>query len=229
MKFLVDTAMTADIKRLAGQDAVVGSTSNAKIAVSQGVTDYQRFVQELAPYADELDISISPPRADSNEQLLTDARRILSLGAFRIKIPVCTTSGASTAEAIVPLLDDGVKLNVTAVMSAEQIDQRLFNHLGLGHTIRVSLFAGRLRDAGMDPAVEVRRIRRLGVPGVAVVWASTRDLQAINDADAAGCDYVTASAALIDGYVADRPAPQDMSMSVLRSFEEAAITGRLFL
>jgi transaldolase len=138
--------------------------------------------------------------ADDSTEIIRQARLIASWADnVYVKIPVTTTDGTSTIPMIRQLAGEGVKLNVTALMTPAQVES-VASALPPGVPAIISVFAGRVADTGRDPVplmqecVDLLRHRDT----VELIWASPRELLNIFQADAIGCDIITVTADLLN-------------------------------
>jgi transaldolase len=133
--------------------------------------------------------------SDDFVEMELQAREIASWGSnVYVKIPVTTTEGQFSGPLISRLTQTGVQVNVTAVMTVDQVE-RIVEHLDPRTPSVVSVFAGRIADTGRDPmpimAESVRRLRAR--PMAELIWASPRELLNVIQADVAGCHIITAT------------------------------------
>lgn len=187
----------AMIKR-AREGFVRGFTTNPTLMNKAGVRDYAAFARSVLAEIKDLPISFEV-FSDDFAEMERQALLISSWGEnVNVKIPITNTQSTPSLPVIRSLLSRGVKLNVTAVFTREQ-------WLGLREVLRpeddviVSIFAGRIADAGVDPAPmmtqAVQDFRNL--PGAKVLWASPREALNVYQADACGCAIITATDDLI--------------------------------
>ena len=137
--------------------------------------------------------------ADDLEGMEQEARRIAGLGDnVYVKIPVTNSKGESTAPLIDRLTAEGIKVNVTAIFTIEQV-REVVDALKSGTPAVVSVFAGRIADTGVDPmpimqeALAICRQKE----GVELLWASPRETFNIYQADSLGVDIITCTSDLI--------------------------------
>lgn len=195
IKIYLDGASLSDMKRLAG--AVDGFTTNPSLMKSAGITDYRKFAAEVLAIADGKPVSFEV-LADDAVGMERQARLIDGWGEnIWVKIPVITAVGLPCAGFIRSLLDNGLLINATAVMTPLQMqslsDIPAERQLGL----IVSVFAGRIGDAGREPEAFIG-VARANCPAAQVLWASTREIANIVHAERAGADIITVSPALFD-------------------------------
>jgi transaldolase len=185
----------ADIKAMreaAANPLIRGFTTNPTLMRSAGVSDYKAFAQEVLQAIPDRPISFEV-FADDFPTMEQQAREIASWGKnVYVKIPVSNTKGDFAGPLIATLSRAGVKLNVTAVMTLEQVS-RIGEALSESVPAVVSVFAGRIADTGRDPvphmkkALEILRNR----PKAELLWASPREVLNIFQADEIGCHIIT--------------------------------------
>ena len=131
--------------------------------------------------------------ADEREEMRRQARLIASWGEnVYVKIPVTTTAGEPMTELVRDLSHDGVKVNVTAMCLLEQVEAATAAVAG-GAPSYLSIFAGRIADAGVDPVPLVRRAVEImaAAPAAECIWASPREVLNLVQANSAGCHIIT--------------------------------------
>jgi transaldolase len=192
VKIFADGANRDGIAELCALPWVRGFTTNPTLMRRAGVADYEAFAREILELVRERPISFEV-FSDEATAMEEQARTIASWGDnVFVKIPVTDTRGQSSADVARRLSAAGVKLNVTALMTAEQVAM-VAEWLANGPAAFVSLFAGRVADTGRDPlpimsaALDVLRAH----PQVELIWASPREVLNIVQADAIGCHVIT--------------------------------------
>lgn len=221
IKIFADGANLGQIRELADDPQIAGFTTNPSLARKAGVTRYRAFAEQALRAARGKPVSIEV-LSDDFAEMGRQARGIVALGknAF-VKIPVTDSTGKSSAALITELAADGIPLNVTAVFTPEQVKkvgvalsgvqpsrpvfesrkyskQHQANDLGVPAI--VSVFAGRIADAGVDPLVHVatcRKVLREACPRAEMLWASPRQVYDVVLAAKAGCEVITLSPDLI--------------------------------
>ena len=211
VKLFADGADFDGIAKAAENEKIVGFTTNPTLMKQAGVTDYEQFARTTIKY-----LSTTRPGTSLSLEVFADDLPTMTKQALKIdewgkeynydvyvKIPVTNTIGVSTAPAYKMLSDSGVKCNVTAVFTQLQIMEVVEN---LNHFVPsiVSIFAGRIADAGMDPEEYIKfatsyfQRYRNGNTKVEFLWASCREPFNFMQADRSGCDIITMTPALID-------------------------------
>ncbi len=190
IKLFADGAILDDVPRLVAQGTLSGFTTNPTLMAKAGVKDYEGFAKKFLAAAHGMPVSLEV-FADDLPNMARQARILASWGDnVFVKIPVTNTAGKSTREVVAQLSKEGVKLNVTAVFTPAQIDE-LMPCFTDGVPAIVSVFAGRIADAGVDPQPIVRHAVEKARPGVEVLWASCREIYSVVLAAQVGCHIIT--------------------------------------
>lgn len=178
---------------------VDGFTTNPSLMKKAGITDYEQFAIDVLKRFPDLPVSFEV-FADDIEKMELEARKIASLGEnVFVKIPVVNSKGESTAELIQKLSKDGIKLNVTAVFTVEQVKQ-VVDALEEGVDSIVSVFAGRIADTGVDPTDIMKQSAEIchTKEKCKLLWASPREVLNIIQAQEVECDIITCTPELIE-------------------------------
>lgn len=177
---------------------VTGFTTNPSLMKKAGITSYIGFAKDVLKEITDFPVSFEV-FADDLEGMEQEARRISALGDnVYVKIPVTNSKGESTAPLIDRLTAEGIKVNVTAIFTIEQV-REVVDALKSGTPAVVSVFAGRIADTGVDPmpimqeALAICRQKE----GVELLWASPRETFNIYQADSLGVDIITCTSDLI--------------------------------
>ena len=179
--------------------SVQGFTTNPTLMRQAGITDYVAFAHSVLAEINDLPISFEV-FADAFDEMERQARMIASWGAnVYVKIPVTDTRGEFSGKVISNLARDGVKLNVTAILTTDQV-RRVCDLLSPEVPAIVSVFAGRIADTGRDPMPIMRETVAIArkLPLAQVLWASPREVLNVYQAEECGCHIVTALKALLD-------------------------------
>lgn len=189
MKIFLDSA---NLEALKQYPVIEGMTTNPTIMFKAGVKDYQEFAKEVLQAIGGLPISFEVFADDFNE-MQRQAKLIQSWGGNSyVKIPITNTKGESCLPLIRKLLDAKLKLNITAILTDEQVDA-LHAILGATDDLIVSIFAGRIADTGVDPQPIMRRAveKYKNLPLAKILWASCREALNIYQAESCGCQIIT--------------------------------------
>jgi transaldolase len=192
IKVFADGADLEGMLVLAKDPIVSGFTTNPTLMRRSGVTDYATFAKEVLAAVTEHPISFEVV-ADEFEEMRRQAELIASWGPnVFVKIPVTNTRGESSAELIRELSLEGLRLNVTAILSLRQV-WTVARALSDSRGAVVSVFAGRIADTGRDPIpLMVGALDILAdLPHAELLWASPREILNVVQADLIGCHIVT--------------------------------------
>jgi transaldolase len=169
--------------------------------------------------------------SDDFTEMECEAREIATWGpSVVVKIPVMNTVGAASYDLIHRLSKSGVRVNVTAVMTLEQIEEAR-QALAGGAPALISMFAGRIADTGRDPAPMVARAVEIlaAERQVELVWASPRELLNVFQADRAGCQIITLTTDILNKFDLIGRDLADFSLETVRMFHRDALKARLTL
>jgi len=194
IKLFADGANLAQLLQAHASPLIKGFTTNPTLMRSAGVSDYEGFARKVLERVTDKPISFEV-FADEFSEMERQGHKIAGWGDnVYVKIPVTNTRRESSMELVRRLSHSGVKVNVTAVLTLDQV-RAAADALGGGAPAVVSVFAGRIADTGRDPvpimATAVDLVR--AVPNVELIWASPRELLNIFQADAVGCHIITAT------------------------------------
>jgi transaldolase len=193
VKLYADGANADEIVRLAQNPLIQGFTTNPTLMRKAGVDDYETFARGILERIDNRPISFEV-FGDDFPEMGQQARKLASWGPnVYVKIPVMNTRSEFSGPLIRELSSEGLKLNVTAVMTAEQV-REVADALQDVPSV-VSVFAGRIADTGRDPMPIMRKAREAlaGRPSAELLWASPRELLNVIQADEVGCHIITAT------------------------------------
>jgi transaldolase len=197
-KIFADGADLDGILRLAEDPMIQGFTTNPTLMWKAGLTDYADFAQRLLEQIRDKPISFEV-FADDEAEMRRQAKQLASWGPnVFVKIPVTTTSGESMAPLVRELSEDGVQVNVTALFTTAQVEL-ITSAVADGAPSCISVFAGRIADAGVDPLPIMQRSVDImsSVPHAELIWASPREVLNLVQADQVGCHIITMTHDLI--------------------------------
>jgi transaldolase len=198
-KIFADGADLEQILQLAGDPRIKGFTTNPSLMWKAGLTDYSEFARSLLDRITDKPISFEVV-ADDAEDIGRQARVISTWGSnVYVKVPVTTSTGESLAPLVRELSEEGIKVNVTALMTPAQVEV-------IAHAVKdgapscVSVFAGRIADAGVEPLpIMNQSLETLEsvAPEAELIWASPREVLNLVQADSIGCHIITMTSDLI--------------------------------
>jgi transaldolase len=198
IKIFMDGADIEPMKAAHKAGTVKGFTTNPTLMRKSGITDYAAFARAAIAAIPDLPISFEV-FSDDFAAMEAEARVIASWGGDTfIKIPISNTKGESAVPLIRKLSAEGFSLNVTAMMTLAQVKDVAAAVSPTSRTI-VSVFAGRIADAGVDPVPVMRQCKAAlaGLPKAELLWASPREVLNLVQAEEIGCDIITITADLL--------------------------------
>ena len=231
VKLFTDGADKVQIVDMAKQPWIKGFTTNPSLLKKAGVRDYAAYARDLVAAVPDRHISFEV-FSDDIAEMVAQARVITTWGRnVHVKLPVTTTRGEPLFEAVRALSRDGVKINMTAIFTSDQV-ARAVEALSGGAPACVSVFAGRLADFGIDyrPVMQDAIGRARETSNVEIIWASTREVFNVVEADRMGCHIITAPADVIKKLTAlgSRTAAE-LSLDAVRAFRDDALAAGLAL
>ncbi len=194
VKIFADGADIDGILTLYKNPLIKGFTTNPTLMRKAGIAEYETFARRLVAAVPDRPISFEV-FADNFEEMIAQGRVIASWGSnVNVKIPVTTTKGVFTGPVVRTLASAGVIVNVTAIMTEQQVE-RVAECLAPNVPAIVSVFAGRVADTGRDPVPVMRTCLKVlaNRPKAELLWASPRELLNIFQADEIGCHIITVS------------------------------------
>ena len=206
---------------------VKGFTTNPTLMRKSGVSDYESFAREALASTGGMPISFEV-FADDFAEMERQALLIATWGeAVFVKIPVTNTKGESSVELIRRLSSAGVKLNVTAILTLDQV-REVVDALDPDTPAIVSVFAGRIADTGRDPIPLMREAKAIcrARPKADLLWASPRELLNIFQAEECGCDIITCTNEILKKLSMVGKPLDELSLDTVKMFyNDAAAAG----
>jgi transaldolase len=224
IKLFADGADKATMLALYADPLIQGFTTNPTLMRKAGITDYRSFAQDILTCIPDRPISFEV-FADEMPEMERQARCIAAWGEnVYCKIPVTNTRGEPSTDLIYKLSHAGVKLNVTALLTLEQV-RDVAAALGGGAPGYISVFAGRIADTARDPmpmmaaALEIIRM----YPNIELIWASPRELLNIYQADSIGCHIITATNDILQKMLLVNKDLAEYSLETVKMFHSDAV------
>ncbi len=209
--------MLADLK----SGIVSGFTTNPSLMKKAGITSYVDFAKEVLTSIKDYPVSFEV-FADDIETMEQEAEKLATLGEnVYVKIPIINSKGESTIPLIEKLSQQGIKLNVTAIFTLNQVKETVCA-VKEGVPTIISVFAGRVADTGVDPeplmkeALEICRQK----DAVELLWASPREVFNIYQADRLGVDIITCTPAIIKKLSLQNKDLEEYSLETVQMFLE---------
>jgi transaldolase len=231
VKLFTDGADKAQIVEMAKQRWISGFTTNPSLLKKAGVRDYAAYARDLVAAVPDRHISFEV-FSDDIPEMVAQARVITTWGRnVHVKLPVTTTRGEPLYDAVKVLSHDGVKINMTAIFTPDQV-ARAVEAVAGGAPACVSVFAGRLADFGVDyrPIMRDAVARASKTSNVEIIWASTREVFNVVEAHAMGCHIITAPADVLKKLPAlGTRSDAELSLDAVKAFREDALAAGLTL
>ena len=194
VKIYADGADRDGMLEMYAKSYIQGFTTNPTLMKKAGITDYKAFAHEILQAIPDRPISFEV-FADEFTDMERQALEIKTWGEnVYVKIPVSNTRQEMAYDLIERLSGADVHLNVTAILTLEQV-QNVADALKDGPDSIVSVFAGRIADTGLDPVPVMQKALTLleVAPKAELLWASPREVLNIYQADNIGCHIITAT------------------------------------
>jgi len=194
VKLFADGADKEGMLEMYDNSLISGFTTNPTLMKAAGITDYRAFAKDILTHIRDKPISFEVFSDDFDEM----EKQALEIGSWAdniyVKIPITNTRAEPSVDLIERLSINDVKLNVTAMMTVDQV-QSVLNALSKGPGSYVSVFAGRIADAGLDPVPIMKEIVDMlgNHHNIELIWASPRELYNVVQANEIGCDIITAT------------------------------------
>ena len=202
---------------------IKGFTTNPTLMKRAGVQDYEGFARMVLQAVPDMPFSFEV-FADDFDAMEEQALVISSWGKqVVVKIPVTNTKGQSSIRMVRRLAEAGIRLNVTALTTLEQV-ARTVDALADSPSSYVSVFAGRIADTGRDPVPMMADAVRILAPhrNLKLIWASPRELLNIFQADAIGCHVITVTNDLLKKLFLVGKDLEEYSLETVRMFYDDA-------
>lgn len=194
VKLFADGADKAGILEMYADPKIQGFTTNPTLMSKVGIKDYEAFARDILSSINDRHISLEV-FADEFDEMERQGDKIASWGDnVYVKLPVMNTKKQPATELVRKLSHRGIKVNVTALMTLEQV-RTVVDALAGGAPACISVFAGRIADTGRDPLPLMEESVKLinQHPGMELIWASPRELLNVFQADSIGCHIITAT------------------------------------
>jgi len=225
VKIFADGADLNSIIELQKNPLIKGFTTNPTLMRKAGVQDYAGFARVVLKAVPDLPVSFEV-FADEFDLMEEQALEISSWGQqVIVKIPVTNTKGDSTGPLIRKLAGTNVRMNVTALMTLDQV-KNVADNLADALPSYISVFAGRIADTGRDPVPMMAEAVRIlaKYPHLELIWASPRELLNIFQADAIGCQVITVTNDLLKKLSLVGKCLDEYSLETVRMFYNDAMT-----
>ena len=214
-----DSADLETIKKLNNNTLVKGFTTNPSLMRLAGAKNYKNYSLKLLKICNRKPISLEV-FGDNFDQMFNQANIINSWGNnVYVKIPVVNSKGIFSGKVISALSKNGVKLNITAVYTINQV-KKIIKRINKDSKIIISIFSGRMGDIGKDPIPIIKESVRLTtrLRNVKILWASTREPYNYLQAKNCGCSIITMPAAIIEKISKFGKTYQELTLDTVKKF-----------
>lgn len=224
VKIFADGADKPSMLTLYAKPYIQGFTTNPTLMRKAGISDYEAFARDILECIPDRSISLEV-FSDDFAEMEAQARQFTGWGEnVYVKIPVTNTRRESAARLVRSLSLDGIKVNVTALMTLRQVDEMTAAVAG-GAPAYISVFAGRVADSGRDPlplmAASCAMIAR--EPNIELIWASPRELLNVIQADEIGCQIITATNDILAKLALIGKDLDEYSLDTVKMFRDDAV------
>ncbi len=192
VQLFADGADKASMLEMYSKNHIKGLTTNPTLMKKAGISDYEKFSKDILNTITDKSLSLEVFSDEIHEM----KRQALEIATWAenvyVKIPISNTKNESTLDLVSELSDKGVKLNITAIMTMEQVEG-VVSSLNKDVPAFISIFAGRIADTGRDPMPLMKDSVNLAneKPLSEILWASTREVYNIFQAEQCGCQIIT--------------------------------------
>lgn len=197
-KVFADGADLPALEKLCANPLIRGFTTNPTLMRKAGVSDYERFARAALELVGDRPISFEV-FSDELDEMKRQAHILAGWGDnVYVKIPIMNTRREVSDDLVRRLSQSGVRVNVTAIMTLDQVE-RMVKCLHGGAPSNVSIFAGRIADTGVDPLPTMRTALELAssAPTIELIWASPRELLNLVQASDIGCHIITVTSDIL--------------------------------
>ena len=219
IKIFADGADLKSIEHLNSKNFIKGFTTNPTLMRKSGINDYKKFATDVLKIVTNKPISFEV-FSDDLKEMEEQALEISSWGSnANVKIPISNTEGKSTVDLVGRLAKKGVLCNVTAIFTIQQL-KSILSVLDDNASTILSVFAGRIADAGMDPMPLMKEsvICQKKKPKTSILWAATREVINIYQAESLGCQIITVPHDVIKKFPNIGKNPENLSLETVKKF-----------
>jgi transaldolase len=223
-KIFCDSAEYRTIKKYNKSSLVNGFTTNPSLMKLSGAKNYKNYSLKLLGVCKKKPISLEV-FGDTFDQMLRQAMIINSWGKnVYVKIPVVNSKGLYSGKVIKILSNKGIKLNITAVYTLNQV-KKILKSINKNSKTIISIFSGRMADAGKDPVPIIKESVRLTKKNkkVEILWASTREAYNYLQAKDCGCQIITMPPAIIQKILKFGKTYQELTLDTVKIFLKDSI------
>ena len=228
IKIFADGADINEMKKAYKSGLIKGFTTNPTLLNKAGITDYTAFAKSVLKEITDMPISFEV-FSDDFKEMRREAEIIASWGKnVIVKIPITNTKGESSVPLIKELSDEGVALNITAIMTLAQVED-VSKALNPKIVNIISVFAGRIADTGRDPLPIMKKAKKIlsNNKNAELLWASPRELLNIFQADEMGCHIITVVPEILKKMSLAGKDLNEYSLETVKMFYNDALASKL--
>ena len=225
IKIFADGADMDSIISLYKNPLIKGFTTNPTLMRQAGIPDYEVFGREVLKAVPDRPVSLEV-FADDIDEMIKQGRKISTWGKnVNIKIPITTTKKESTQKVIQTLSNEGIIVNVTAIMTSEQVSE-VARSLNSDVPAIISVFAGRVADTGRDPIPHMMEcLEELSdLEKAELLWASPREVLNVFQADNMGCHIITVTEGILKKLSLVNKDLNEYSLETVKMFRDDAVS-----
>ena len=224
IKIFADGADFKEMIALSNSSFVKGLTTNPSLMKKNRIKNYEEFARKVLKKVKKKPISFEV-FSDNLEEMKEQAKKINSWGKnVYVKIPITNTKNISTVNVIKYLSDKNIKLNITAIMTVNQV-KKVLKYLNPQTPSYISIFAGRIADTGRDPVptmIEALRLMKKHKKSE-LIWASTREVYNILQASKIKCHIITVTTDVIKKLSLNKYNLEKYSLDTVKGFRKDAL------
>jgi len=224
VNLFADGADLQTMIEMAKKPFIKGLTTNPTLMRKAGINDYKLFAKEVITSIQNKPISFEV-FSDEADEMISQGLEIASWGKnVNVKIPITNSAGQSTKSVIKELSAEGVAINVTALLTLDQV-KTVVDSVDESSNVFISVFAGRIADTGRDPiplmkeALEIMNEK----PKAKLIWASPRELLNVIQANDIGCHIITATSDILKKLELIGKDLSEYSLDTVRMFHDDAL------
>ena len=197
----LDSADLDVVSKYSSFQNIKGFTSNPSLMSKSGIKSYEEFIKKFLSISNNKPVSFEVT-SDTMEEMEEQAKKIYSYSnSIYVKIPICNTKGESTVPLLSRLSSQKIKINVTAIMSFQQVKD-IIDNVNPEAEIILSIFAGRIADTGRDPEQTMLKARDYIIKSekdkFKTLWASVREIFNLFQAERSKTDIITLTPEILE-------------------------------
>tara|TARA_B100000795_G_C22723456_1_gene408439 strand:- start:353 stop:1066 length:714 start_codon:yes stop_codon:yes gene_type:complete len=227
IEIFADGADIKSIKELNKFKFIKGFTTNPSLMKIAGVKNYKIFAQNVLKIIKKKPVSFEV-FSDDIDEMEKQAKEISSWGKNAyVKIPITNTKGQKTLKLIKKLNSIGIKCNVTAILTIDQVED-VYKSIKKNNKVIISIFAGRIADTGRSPIPIMKKAIKIckNKKNIKILWASTREALSLYQAEKIGTHIITVPYSILSKIKFYKKDLKKFSLDTVKTFyNDAKIAG----